>query len=144
MPKASSVRWTREALLIALNLYCKVPFGQMHRNNPVIRELASRMGRTPSSLSMKLCNSASLDPVHAARGVGGLTGVSKQDKMIWDEFQANPVTVGVQSEQLLHDLFTTDNESEVDFLRPNRVRLETVAMVLPAGATDYRLRGKGG
>ena len=137
MAKANSVKWTREALLIALNLYCKLPFGQLHQNNPVIREIASRMGRTSSSLSMKLCNFASLDPLLKARGVAGLTGASKLDRIVWDEFRANRRNVGAESEQLLHDLFTTDNEREVDFLRTNRIRLEESALEFPPDATEY-------
>jgi putative restriction endonuclease len=137
MPKASSVKWTREALLIALNLYCKLPFGQLDHNNPVIREVASRLGRTSSSLSMKLCNFASLDPLQKARGVAGLTGASKLDRAMWDEFRANSSNVAAESEQLLHDLFTTDNEREVDFLRQNKIRLEVITLQFPPASTDY-------
>lgn len=34
MPKAISVKWTREHFLIALNLYCKLPFGKLHKGKP--------------------------------------------------------------------------------------------------------------
>jgi hypothetical protein len=33
--------WTREELIVAFNLYCKIPFGQIHIRNPLIIELAS-------------------------------------------------------------------------------------------------------
>ena len=33
MAKAPAVKWTREHLLIALNLYCKLPFGSFDRDN---------------------------------------------------------------------------------------------------------------
>jgi len=74
MPKSPSVKWTREHFLIALNLYCKLPFGKLDRTNPLIIEVAGKIGRTPSSLAMKLCNFASLDPVQQARGIRGLAG----------------------------------------------------------------------
>ncbi|HUD83341.1 MAG TPA: hypothetical protein VMQ67_07550, partial [Candidatus Saccharimonadales bacterium] len=67
MSKSPNVRWTREHSLIALNLYCKVLFGKMHKGNPIIMEVAAKMGRSASSLAMKLCNYASLDPVQQAR-----------------------------------------------------------------------------
>jgi putative restriction endonuclease len=124
MPKASSVRWTREHSLIALNLYRKLLFGQFHHNNPLIMDVASRMGRTPSSLAMKLSNLASLDPVQRARGIKGLSGASKQDREMWIEFQSDINDLGPESEQLLHDLFTTDDNREVDFLERDRVILE--------------------
>ena len=66
MPRASSIRWDREHLLIALNLYGKLPFGRFDKRNAVIIDVASRMGRTPSSLAMKLSNLASLDPVQTS------------------------------------------------------------------------------
>ena len=137
MPKSSSVRWTRKHALIALNLYGKLLFGQFHHNNPLIMDIASRMGRTPSSLAMKLSNLASLDPVQRARGIRGLSGASKQDREIWTEFHANLNELAPESEQLLHDLFTTDNDREVDFLERDKVRLEPSKKVTrPSGLTE--------
>lgn len=124
MAKATSVKWTREHSLIALNLYCKLPFGSFHSKNPVVREVAQKMGRTSNSLAMKLCNLASLDPIQQARGIKGLKGASKQDRELWGEFQSHLATLGPDSEQLLHDLFTQDEQREVDFLQRDKVRLE--------------------
>lgn len=135
MPKAPTVKWTREHALIALNLYGKLLFGQFHHNNPMIMDVASRMRRSPSSLAMKLSNLASLDPVQKARGIRGLSGASKQDREMWNEFQSNLNDLGPESEQLLHDLFTTDNEREVDFLERDKVRLEPSTKP-PSGPTS--------
>ena len=141
MPKASSVVWTRDHLLIALNLYCKRPFGKLHKGNPIIIETASRMGRTANSLAMKLCNFASLDPVLKARGIKGLPAVSKQDREVWVEFQKKIGTLGEESEQMLHDLFTKDQSKEVDFLHRDRVRLEA-ARKIPTGPIEARASTK--
>jgi len=56
------MNWTRDELLVALNLYHKLTFGQMHSRQPAIMALAEKLGRGPNSLAMKLCNFASLDP----------------------------------------------------------------------------------
>lgn len=137
MPKAHSVKWTRDHFLIALNLYCKLPFGQYDRKNPIVMDVASRMGRTPSSLAMKLANFASLDPIHKARGVKGLSGATKQDRSMWDEFHSQTAMLGAESEQLLHDLYTDDEEEELDFLQQNNVRLErTHVLIAPTGITE--------
>jgi putative restriction endonuclease len=137
MAKAGAVPWTREHFLIALNLYCKLPFGQLHKGNRLIAEVARRMGRTPSSLAMKLSNFASLDPVQAARGIRGLPGATKQDRVMWDEFHAHLAELGPDSEQLLHDLFTADNAEEVDFLDGKTVRVERKpAISAPPGETE--------
>ncbi len=50
---------------------------------------------------------------------------------MWKEFQANLPVLGEQSEELLHDLFTHDEEKEVDFLQRDKVRL-----VAPTGPTE--------
>lgn len=137
MGKAAIVKWTREHFLIALNLYCKLPFGKLHKGNPLIVEVAEKMGRTPSSLAMKLCNFASLDSVQKARGVKGLTGATKLDREMWEEFHANIDTLGVESEQLLHDMFTQDNNREIDLLQRDKVRLER-SLSIPSGPTEAR------
>jgi hypothetical protein len=137
MPKAPSVKWTREHLLIALNLYCKLPFGKFDSGNPVVIEVAEKMGRTSNSLAMKLSNFASLDPVQRARGIKGLEGASNQDREMWREFQAQLPTLGAESEQLLHDLFTDDQRREVDFLQRDQVRLEpSNKYAAPTGPTE--------
>jgi len=135
--KAPSVRWTREHLLIALNLYGKLPFGQFHHNNPLIIDVASRMGRSSGSLAMKLSNLASLDPVQKARGIGGLPGASEQDRKMWKEFHEHINTLAPQSEQLLHDLFTKDENREVDFSERGTIRLEP-SRKPPTGPTDAK------
>jgi putative restriction endonuclease len=132
MGKAPNVRWTREHSLIALNLYCKLLFGKMHKGNPIIVEVASKMGRTPSSLAMKLCNFASLDPVQQTRGIRGLPGASKHDHEIWNEFQSEITALGTVSEQLMHDLLTSDEEQEIDFLGTGRIHLTP-----PTGLTEF-------
>jgi putative restriction endonuclease len=133
MAKAPAVKWTRENLLVALNLYCKLPFGSFDRNNAVVKEVAAKMGRSAGSLAMKLSNFASLDPVHRARGVKGLEGASKLDRTMWHEFQSNTFTLGAESEQLLHDLFTKDESKEVDFLARDKVQI-----VPPSGPTEIQ------
>jgi putative restriction endonuclease len=134
MSKAPSVKWTREHQLIALNLYCKLPFGKLHRGNPVIKEVAAKMGRTASSLALKLTNFASLDPVLQARGIGGMPGASIGDKSIWHEFHGSIDTLGAESEQLLHDLLAAQTDVEVDLLEPDAVNFERP--VQPSGPTE--------
>ena len=84
--------------MAALNLYCRIPFGWLHKTNPDIVALAEAIGRTPSSVAMKCCNLASLDPQHKARGVRGLTKASQLDAAVWDEFRRHTETFGYESE----------------------------------------------
>lgn len=96
--------WTRDELIIAMNLYCKLPFGQLDHRTPIIIEVAEKLERTPSSVAMKLSNFASLDPVHQARGIQGLKGASRADREIWEEFTANWEELGTESEERFQEL----------------------------------------
>ncbi len=138
MAKAPSVPWTREHFLIALNLYCKLPFGKLHKGNPIIIEIAAKMGRTPNSLAMKLCNFASLDPVQQARGIRGLPGATRQDRAVWDEFHHHLPTLAPESEEMLHNMFTEDQAKELDFLQRDKVKLEPSRFVPPSGPTEAK------
>src|SRR5687768_14434560 len=93
--------WNREELILAINLYCKIPFGKIHNRNPAIIELASLLNRTPNAVSYKLANLASLDPTLKARGIKGADKSSKLDKEIWNEFYANWDILPFKSEKLL-------------------------------------------
>ena len=83
----SRIAWTRQQLLVAFSLYCKMPFGKLHSRNPEIIKYAGLLGRTPSALAMKLTNIASLDPAIIASGRKGLKGASKADRQMWEEMQ---------------------------------------------------------
>lgn len=78
--------WTRDELLLAINLYCKTPFGRIHVRNPEIIELAKVLERTPGSVSYKLANFANIDPSLERKGA---SHISKLDVEVWNEFFAN-------------------------------------------------------
>jgi len=92
--------WTRNQLILAINLYCKLPFGRLHRSNPEVIHLANLIGRTPSSIAYKLVNFASLDPSLKARGIKGAANASKLDKIIWEEYYQNWDDLPFESEKL--------------------------------------------
>ena len=98
------VRWAREQRLIAFALYCRTPFGKMHSRNPEIIQLAQLLGRTPGSLAMKLVNFASLDPAITSTGRVGLSGTSRGDREIWNEFHDDWEALAVESNGLLASL----------------------------------------
>lgn len=97
-------RWSREELLVAFNLYCQMPFGKMHSRNPDIIRAAGALGRTPSSVAMKLVNFASLDPSITSTGRRGLGNASRADKAIWEEFNGDWEALAVESETHLRAL----------------------------------------
>ena len=78
--------WSREELVLALYLYCQIPFAKTKASNSEIIRLAQLLGRTPSSVARKLGNFGAFDPLLAQKGIVGLVHYSKADKEIWNEF----------------------------------------------------------
>ncbi len=79
-------RWSKEETVLALFLYFQLPFGKLHSGNPEIQRLAAALGRSNSSVAMKLCNFASLDPKITESGRKGLAGASQLDRTTYAEF----------------------------------------------------------
>lgn len=96
--------WSREELLLALNLYLRIPFGKIHHDTPEIINLAKLLNRTANSISMRLSNFTSVDPFHQQRGIKGLTGGIKQVQPIWNEFIENQEDLLFESEKILAEL----------------------------------------
>jgi putative restriction endonuclease len=113
--KEGQALWTREELVIVINLYYTIPFGRMHRNTPEVLKVAALIGRTPGSVAYKLVNFASLDPSLQARGIRGASNVSKLDKQIWSEFYNNLNELAFESELLLAIRENKTIEQSIDF-----------------------------
>ena len=89
--------WTRDELLLAINLYCQIPFGRIHSRNPQVIELAKALNRTPGSISWKLVNFAHIDPSLDRQGA---SNVSKLDREVWAEFFGDWDSLAFESERL--------------------------------------------
>lgn len=97
--------WTKDELILVINLYCKTPFGRIHVRNPDIICLAEKLGRTPGSVSYKLANFASIDPSLPRKGA---SNVSNLDKEVWNEFFENWDEMAYKSEMLSTELLGTE------------------------------------
>ncbi len=143
---AAGRRWTRDELLVALNLYHKLTFGQLHARQPAIVALAGKLERGSNSVAMKLCNFASLDPALKLRGIKGLEGASALDRTVWNEFHGNLNEAVPASEEALRKLFGADENSDLEVLPKEGVRVrkrpptgptETTATVKLRRGQDY-------
>lgn len=92
--------WTREQLIMALNVYCKIPFKDVKEWHPIIQKYAPLIGRTPVALKMKVGNFGRFDPVLKAKGITGLSNGSKAEEPIWNEFWGNSEKLAYESERL--------------------------------------------
>jgi putative restriction endonuclease len=81
--------WSREELILAFELYCRIPFQKTKANNPAVKELADLMGRTQASVARKLGNFGAFDPALQKLDISSLTHTGKLDREIWDVFRAD-------------------------------------------------------
>ncbi len=102
-------RWTREELLGALVLYAKLPFGQFTNTNLDVIRVATVLDRSPSSVSMKLCNFASLEPAYQSQGIKGLQNASELDRTVFGEYSAalDRTLADSQIAERVHELVST-------------------------------------
>lgn len=95
--------WTREQLILAFELYCRIPFQRTKATDDRVKKLAALLHRTPASVARKLGNFGAFDPQLAAQNISGLTHGSKLDKAIWDEFHADWNSLTMRAYELRRD-----------------------------------------
>lgn len=114
--------WTKEESLIALKLYCEIPFGKIDARNKRIVRVATQLDRTPNLLAMKLLNFASLDPEITQTGRVGLKNVSKADKALWEDVTSNwegfLQDTEVATSQLGVSLISVELQEDSELLQP--------------------------
>ena len=96
--------WTREETIVALYVYCIVPFTLTNKNNPTIIEYAKKLNRTPSSLGMKIGNIGRLDPELKKQNISGLRNGAKLEEVVWNEFNGDRENLVLTAEKILADL----------------------------------------
>jgi len=102
--KSRPKNWTRDELIVAFNLYCKIPFSKIDRGNKSVQELAGLIGRSADAVALKLANFGTFDAELKANNLAGSRQPSKADRAIWDEFSSNREEMVYQSEILLSGL----------------------------------------
>ena len=106
--------WTREEMILAFNLYLKLPFGKLHKRTPEIIELAQLLGRSVNAVALRLVNYASCDPQLQSRGISGMKGGLKQCQPIWDEYADNRDSLIFESERILAEKQNQTIEKKFD------------------------------
>lgn len=99
----------------------------MHTSTPEVIHMSTLIGRTVSSVAIRLTNFASCDPHHQNRGVKGMVGGLRQCQPIWDEFSKDRSNLIFESEQILANREQDTIEIKFDdlFLDLKNLRGET-------------------
>ena len=106
--------WTEKELILALELYFRLPKKELKKENKEVVQLAQIIGRTPGAVASKFTNFLSCDPNTESKG---WDHTGKLDKPIFDKYCLNMQEL---SEKALAILATYDqnkaNELENDLL----------------------------
>ena len=113
MPNAGKA-WSRDETLVALGLYLQLPYGKLDHRNKEIVKIAKALNRTPSSLSMKMCNIGRLDPSLREKGKLALGHGAKLEHEIWDEFEGRHEELIQSYESIVTSLVGGKNICEDD------------------------------
>lgn len=112
MKDRNGIKWNREEIILAFDLYCRTPFGKISQNNPEIIKLANLLGRTPGSVGLKMHNLAHYDPELQKRNVTAMAHGSKLDEEIFAEFSKDWTELSYQA-QIINAKMQNRNISEI-------------------------------
>ena len=118
-------KWSEEETILAFYLYCQIPFSKVTKTNPDIIRLANLLGRTPSSVGLKLSNLAHFDPELQNRNISGMGHASRLDEEIAQRFINNWEELTFAAKQIEASLLGTSVEQLVP----------ATAVDLPVGST---------
>jgi predicted restriction endonuclease len=85
-PEKYGTAWSRDELILAFELYCRIPFRATKASNQEVQRLAGLLDRSPAGVARKLGNFGAFDPALKERNISGLVHTSRLDGEIWDEF----------------------------------------------------------
>ena len=128
----SRLNWSRQEALAALHIYLQLSFGQLHARNPLIRQLATWIGRTPNSVALKLVNFASLDPQVVASGRKGMGNSSALDKLIWRDLNHRWTSMTLEAAEQFEQLAVDNGTSPIEDVSDD---LKADGFVVPEGKT---------
>ena len=129
-PKKYGQLWNREELILAFDLYCRIPFKKTKANNPEVIRLAKSLNRSAASVARKLGNFGSFDPELKKQQVTGLAHASMSSILIgidlsWkrnDCGQSLGLLQSLQSTPRLISPFRREHPSERQYIRPVFIR----------------------
>lgn len=136
-------RWSRDEMIVVLNLYFKLPYGKLDHRTLEVKELARLMGRTDNTVAMRLNNFASCDPKLIERGIKALGDQKKRCQPLWDEFYNDQEKLIYESERILAEYQDTDIETKYKTLLddiPINIKGETRLRIVKTRVNQHFFR----
>jgi 5-methylcytosine-specific restriction enzyme A len=166
-PPSRNPAWSRDALILALDLYVRFKGNLPGKSSPEVVGLSSLLNRiaegwegdaadfrNPNGVYMKLMNFRRFDPVYQAQGKTGLTRGNRQEETVWNDFASDLVrltetatAIGANVETSYAD--QTDDINEIEeaeegriLTRAHLVRERSRKLVDAKKAASIRATGK--
>lgn len=137
--------WSRDELILALDLYLKHRLSPPAKDSTEVMELSEFLNRLGTALSrgesltyrnangvyMKMMNFMGLDPQYTTDGRVGLTRGNKDEKVVWNEYSLNPARLSavVAAIRMAVDAHVNDQElagpDELDIVEAEEGRVLT-------------------
>ena len=123
---AANPTWSREEVILALDLYHRLDGKVPDVKHPEVAALAALLanlailsenkeghaGRSKASIIFKLSNLRSLDPKQKARNLLGFPNVGKIDKAVWKEFDGKIKQLRQEALKIVEKILSTKVEYE--------------------------------
>lgn len=138
MADKGRINWGREEHILALALYKQNPNSPPGKSSTEVAELSKLLHnraiglglsigesfRNANGVYMKMMNFRSLDPLFTSQGKSGLSNNSKDEQIVWDEFEGNLDGLKLEVERIKLQItgeqsdnsnpFTQNNDLDVD------------------------------
>ncbi|SDZ67582.1 Predicted restriction endonuclease, HNH family [Variovorax sp. YR266] len=128
--------WSRDELILALDLYMRNRAFPLAKGAPEIVELSQMLNylgavlgqntngtyRNENGVYMKLMNFRSLDPEYTANGKKGLSRGNKDESNVWDQFSENPVRLAEIAQFIRSGI--TEYANDVNLAGPDEPGIE--------------------
>lgn len=122
-------KWTRDELILALDLYFNHSPSKLNPKSPNIIKLSDILNalpihpqkseyekfRNPNGVYMKLCNFLRFDPTHKGKG---LKGGGKMEENVWDEFHNNREKLSAVAKAIIQNAESVPRPSHAESIDP--------------------------
>lgn len=126
-PSKRNQKWSRDELILALDLYVQNPVSPPGKTSREVAELSEVLNqlrrvlgvagddkfRNVNGVYMKLMNFRRFDPQFQAAGKAGLKRVGKDEERVWDEFASNHIRLKSAAEAIRVTLSAADAVHEL-------------------------------
>ena len=123
------ILWTDDEMILALDLYFKLPFGRLNHTTPEVIDLANMIGRTNNSVALRLSNYAACDPYILNSGRHGMSSGVDRCQPYWDKYSENREKLFLDAENIRAKYKKVDIEKHLSISKEDFVGYERDAVI---------------